>query len=182
MKLMKCYPSNSSIMSKTIVFPSGKEIKLGSNGMRSYMVTSMEELNFLSKQRDIQLIRPTDREMIEFLEKLPEVPVVGVNPEEPKVFDVATVEEELLKDELIKRGYSVNKSSGSQETSASVSKISDIAIVKEFSKRSKANPTLLKAAEVELSDYNGDLESMSFEELRQLLAKLGYTGLRKSKG
>jgi hypothetical protein len=180
MILMKAYPSNASIIKKTIKFPSGKEICLGNQGMKSYIVTLKEELDFLSKQRDIQLVKPSEKELVQYLESLPEVPVAGAKVENPKAFDPSQMEEELLREELIKRGWNVNKSSGSQESSSSLSKISDTAFVTEFARRYKINPDIAKATGIELStNENTDLATMSFEELKQLMAKLGYGGLRK---
>jgi len=179
MILKRCYPANASIIKKTIIFPNGKEISIGSQGMSCYFITSKEELEFLSKQRDLQIVDPTQTEVVNYLESLPEVPVVGTAVENPKEFDPAQFEEELLRGELIKRGYDVSKSSGSNETSSVMSKLSDTAIVSEFMKRYKTNPDIAKAASIEFNDYDGNLESMSFEELKQLLAKLGYSGLRK---
>lgn len=179
MILMKAYPSNASIIKKTITFPNGKEICLGSMGLRSYIVTTKEELDFLSKQRDIQLMRPTEKELIQYLESLPEVPVVGTVVENPKEFDPSEADENLLKDELIKRGFNVEKISGLDSGSSYVEKVSDVALVAEFAKRFKANPGIAKSVGIEFSENNKDLEQMSFEELKQTLSKLGYGGLRK---
>lgn len=179
MILMKAYPSNSSIIKKTVTFPSGKEICLGSMGMGSYIVTSKEELDFLSKQRDIQLMKPTEREVVQYLESLPEIPVVGTIVENPKQFDPSEADENMLKDELVKRGFNVEKVSGIDSGSSYVEKVSDTALVTEFAKRYRANPELAKSVGIEFSENNKELEQMSFDELKQALSKLGYSGLRK---
>jgi hypothetical protein len=180
---MKAYPANGSIIRKTIKFPSGKEISLGSTCMKHYIVTSKEELDFLSKQRDIQLIVPDVKEIIAYLEKLPDVPTVNsnVDSEKAKEFCLSEIEEESLKDELIKRGYSISKFSGNDEKASVVQKISNTALIKEFSRRSKIDKSILSAIQVEANEVPNELVNMSFQEIKQLMAKLGYDGLRETK-
>ena len=181
MIIKKVYPANASVIKKSITFPSGKEICLGSNGLKCYLVTNKEELDFLSKQRDIQIMDPSVKEILEYLEKLPDVPTVdkNVDADEARTFCVSEVEEELLRNELISRGYSVNKSSGATESSSVMNKVSDTAFIKEFARRVRLNSDISKAVGVELSEYvPSELKDMNETELRQAMSNIGWI-LRK---
>lgn len=182
MVLKKLILANHSIIRKTIELPNGKSITLGECGLREYLIENREELEFLTKQRDVLIVDPTAKECSGFIERLPEIPVVdtSLTVEEAKAFDPSELEEDLLKDELLKRGYDVVKTTSSDDMSSLISRVSDVTLIQEFSKRCKENPELIKASGITIETVSEiDFSNASLEEVKQYLAKFGYIGIRK---
>lgn len=185
MILKKAMISSPSISYREVIFPSGKKVVFGLD-CYEYIPKNQEELRFLSGLMGIQIVDMDDTEARHILEALPEPPSVDrtLSQDEVERYVCTKENEEALMDMLIKAGYfDANKISGSTEVSSAISRISDAAIIKEFVKRYKANPNVGKAASIELQDVvYGEINSLSEEELKQVLSKMGYGGLRKLKG
>lgn len=182
MILKKITVANSGISKKEIVTPWGETIVLGTHGKRFHVIHTREEFNFFSRLRDILIVDPDVREIREYLEQIGDVPMVNKNvPEdEAKNYQEAKELEDKFKEELIQLGYDVTRIGADHVKSNEVSEVSDIALISEFTKRSKANPNILDAAKLAFNGYvSKELKDMSFEEVKQMMLQMGYVGLRK---
>lgn len=180
MILAKVFPASAGIVRKEIKLPSGKTIVLGAKGSKFYYCSSKSELAFLSKQRDIQIMNPDIGDYIKFLETVPEAPTVTTVVKDPEQFDLSSVEEDMLKEELFKRGISIEKIPVDSNVSNVVQGISDHALVGEIIERMKVNPSLGDAIKVK-EFVPKELTGLSYEELKQVISNLGYILMKKNK-
>jgi len=181
MTLKKVVLASNNILYKDIEFPNGKKVRIGKGGVRHYIPISMDELNFISRQRDIMLVPPTLEEVNTRLLEEIKVPLADVKLDEDEIeaFTIDRGAEEALRLELLNRGFDVTRISHSDYEKMNTKNLSDTALIVELAKRASKNESIAKAIAMYMGNPTTSIEDMSEAELKAKLALLGYEGLRK---
>ena len=184
----KAVLANQNILRKTIKFPDGREITLGPRALKEYKIVNKEDLQFLSRQRDIQIIDLDVNEMRRLLMELPDFPSLG-DDKNAKKFVWYDENEEYVLAELKKRGYVCSKIGTDPEfidearTRGNLKRATIDSLLEELTSRIGVDSSVrvLAMNAIGPEDIKTEIDSMTFEELKAILKTKGYEGLRKPK-
>ena len=98
-----------SIIGLSITLPSGLELAMRRGS--THITSDMNDIDFARKQTGVQIMDPSQSEIIAFMDKIPQVPTVDkeITVEQALEFLWHDVDEEHVLEHLLERGYVCEK-------------------------------------------------------------------------